>query len=508
MQRNLFPSTTASSLDPANVAREAAALRGLARSLAVQGNAGGAVELFAAALEHDPSNAEAHFDLGGVLYALGRHEDAVRSLGEAVKFAPANARARHNLGLALSRLGRVPAARAELSAAALLAPEEVGFHRALALLDLSLGHAAEAEAGFRALIDRAPGDCAAHRNLARLATYRSGDPHIAAMERLAARPDLAADARIEIGFALFEALGKAGEHERAFSHLAGANRARRARYPYDAGAERLVFEQLMSVLHAGFFEAEPVAAAAAEGPIFIVGMPRAGTTLVEQILATHSDIAAGGESIAMTDLVRRFLIVADRPGLALSQAAFSPGRRAEMAAFYRDATRAIQGASRFVTDKMPLNFRWIGIIAAILPGARFIHCRRDPVETCFSIHSSFFASGGNRYAHDLADLADYYRQYRRLMAHWHAVLPGRILDVELDDLVRNQEETTRRMLNFVGLDYDDRCLEFHVNGSPVATLSSLQVKKPVYGGHADRLRPWLPYLGPVAELADDRDRAT
>jgi len=163
----------------------------------------------------------------------------------------------------------------------------------------------------------------------------------------------------------------------------------------------------------------------------------------------------------------------------------------------------VAARGRFFTDKMPLNFRWVGIIAAIMPEARFIHCRRDPVETCFSVHSSFFTSGGNRYSHDLDDLADHYRQYRSLMAHWHAVLPGRILDVELADVVADQEAQTRRMLGFLGLDFDPDCLAFHANGSQVATLSSLQVKKPVYGGHRERLEPYLPFLGPLRALRDE-----
>jgi hypothetical protein len=138
-----------------------------------------------------------------------------------------------------------------------------------------------------------------------------------------------------------------------------------------------------------------------------------------------------------------------------------------------------------------------------MPEARFVHCRRDPVETGFSIHSSFFASGGNRYSHDLGDLAEYYRQYRGLMAHWHQVLPGRILDVDLAAVIADQDGETRRLLDFLRLEFDPRCLAFHDNGSQVATLSSLQVKKPVYGGHSDRLKPYLPFLAPLLMLRDE-----
>jgi tetratricopeptide (TPR) repeat protein len=484
---------------PADAARrDPAALRAKARAAAARGDRLSAFHLHVAALEIEPDNAEGHFELGTMLFGIGEVGAAIAALRMAARFAPGNPQVRHNLGLALAKGGDATQARAELAEAARLAPTEPAYLRALALLDLSLGRSRDAEAGFRALIACQTQDSAAHRNLARLARYEAEDPHIAEMEALVAGSGAQLDARIEFGFALFDALGKAGLHERAFGRLAEANRLRRQKFPYDAKAERLVFDQLRH-----FFRDVQPASAAAKGPIFIVGMPRAGTTLVEQILSSHPEVAAGGESIAITELVRRFLITPDAPGLSLSTQAFSDERLAEMRAFYLSTMRDIAGEKPRFTDKMPLNFRWVGIIAAIMPEARFVHCRRDPVETCFSIHSSFFASGGNRYSHDLGDLADYYRQYRGLMAHWHGVLPGRILDVELADVIADQERETRRLLDFLGLDFDPGCLAFHDNGSQVATLSSLQVKKPVYGGHSDRLKPYLPFLGPLMALRDE-----
>lgn len=502
-QRHASPISAPNPTSGADGRAEAASLRLAAKQAAAQGNRTGAIELLVSALERDPMDAEGFFDLGTLLSNLVRPAEAAAALSRAAALAPDNPQVRHNLGLALARGGDGVGAQTELAEAVRLAPSEAGYLRALALFDLSTGRAREAEAGFRALVARDPLDSTAHRNLARLAAYGPDDPHIASMERLLTRQDLSSEAQIGLGFALFDALGKAGLHGRAFLHLSGANRLRRLKYPYDAGAERLVFEQLAGFLDARFFEDRAAECPTASGPVFIVGMPRAGTTLVEQILASHPDVVAGGESVAMTELVRRFLIAPDQPGLTLSAEAFSEERRAEMRAFYLGAMGETANRSPRFTDKMPLNFRFVGIIAAILPEARFIHSVRDPVETCFSIHSSFFASGGNRYAHDLGDLAEYYRQYRRLMAHWHAVLPGRILDVDLAGVIGDQERETRRMLDFLDLGYDPRCLDFHANGSQVATLSSLQVKKPLYGGHSGRLRPWLPFLGPLAALRDE-----
>jgi Flp pilus assembly protein TadD len=489
---------------PADAAlRDPVALRAQARSAANRGDRLSAFHLHVAALDVDPNSAEGHFELGTLLFGIGQIDAAISALSMAARFAPANPQVRHNLGLALAKQGDAALARSELAEAVRLAPSEATYLRSLALLDLSLGRSQDAESGFRQLIAREPRDSTAHRNLARLARYAADDPHIKQMEMLLDQDRLSLEAAIDLGFALFDALGKAGLHDRAFRRLSDANRLRRQKFPYDASTERLVFQQLAEFFDAKFFSEVPSTDRASKGPIFIIGMPRAGTTLIEQILSSHPDIAAGGESIAMTDLVRRFLITPDAPGLSLSAGAFSAEKCAEMRSSYLSAMRDVADRAPCFTDKMPLNFRWVGIIAAIMPEARFIHCRRDPVEICFSIHSSFFASGGNRYSHDLGDLADYYRQYRSLMAHWHDVLPGRILDVDLADIVADQESETRRLLDFLGLDFDPRCLSFQDNGSQVATLSSLQVKKPLYGGHSDRLKPYLPYLGPLLALRDD-----
>lgn len=489
---------------PADAARlDPAVLRAQARDAAARGDRLTAFHLHVAALEIDPNNAEGHFELGTLLFGIGQVDAAISALRMAAGFAPANPQVRHNLGLALAKGGDGTSARLELAEAVRLAPSDATCLRSLALLDLSLGRSEDAESGFRQLIAREPRDSTAHRNLARLARYACDDPHITQMERLLDQAGLPLDAGIDLGFALFDALGKAGLHERAFRRLAEANRLRRQKFPYDASAERLVFEQLTDFFDAKFPGKVPSTGSATSGPIFIIGMPRAGTTLIEQILSSHPDVAAGGESIAMTELLRRFLIRPGAAGLSLSTSAFSAEKCAEMRAFYLSAMRDVAERAPRFTDKMPLNFRWIGIIAAIMPDARFVHCRRDPVETGFSIHSSFFASGGNRYSHDLGDLADYYRQYRALMAHWHEVLRGRIVDVDLADVVADQEDQTRRLLDFLGLDFDPRCLAFHDNSSQVATLSSLQVKKPLYGGHSDRLKPYLPFLGPLLALRDD-----
>ena len=155
-----------------------------------------------------------------------------------------------------------------------------------------------------------------------------------------------------------------------------------------------------------------------------------------------------------------------------------------------------------VTDKMPLNFRWVGIAAALFPKAQFIHCRRDPVETCFSIYSSNFTTGGNRYGYDLSELGTYYREYAALMQHWQNVIGDRIHEVTLADMVSDQEGSTRALLAFCRLEFEPQCMAFEGNANRVRTLSATQVREPICGGHADRIRPYLPYLGRLRDELD------
>jgi hypothetical protein len=284
-----------------------------------------------------------------------------------------------------------------------------------------------------------------------------------------------------------------GDYEGAMGHFDAANGIRSAMVRFDQAAtashvDRIIahFTPAFLAAHAGLGTADPT-------PLLIVGMPRSGTTLVEQIVSCHPAIAAGGELMYWVPFDTK--VTADALDLTPEWAHAS-------AAGYLGTLRSISATAARVTDKMPFNFLLVGLIHLLLPGARIIHCRRDPIDTCLSIYSIFF-EGRMEFATSKANLAFYYRQYARLMEHWRAVLPpDRFIEVQYERLIDNREAETRRLIAFTGLDWDDACLVPEKNERAVRTASVWQVRRPVYSSSVERWRRYEPWLGELAGLAD------
>ena len=471
--------------------------RTLAHLLIQQNAFDRALEALFEAVTRQPDQAETFFDLGNLLFRMGNADAAVSAFRQAATLAPDNAAVWHNYGNALSALQIATTAESCFREAVRLEPRDTAYLKSLAVHLLHLGKKSEARQAFALLVDIDPSNGPAHLNLAGLKRFEAHDLQIARMETCLSNPATTAEDRITLGFALFKAFDDLKEHGRAFANLEEANRRKRGSLDYDMAIEERAFSAMKDFFTEDFFRRHHRFGADEIAPIFIVGMPRSGTTLTEQILSSHSTVAAGGEAAAMSDLVGGFLGSAREQGLALTEEKFSAERSLEMGRHYAGRMRDVAGLKPRFTDKMPLNFRWIGIIAAILPKARFVHCVRNPLENCFSIYSSYFSSEGNRYAYDQDELGRYYRHYRSLMDHWQAVLPNRIHDVRLDGLVADQEAATRRLLDFCGLAFEPACLDFHRNTNRVTTLSAMQVRQPIYGGQDERIRPYLPQLDPL-----------
>ena len=357
------------------------------------------------------------------------------------------------------------------------------------------GARAEAVASYRAAIAAKPDHGDAYYALANLKTYRFDTDQVDAMRQQASRADLAFMDRVHISFALGKALEDAGEYEESFAFYEKGNALKRAqtRYSADAMSEELAKQREICTpdlfaqhLGSGHFAADP---------IFILGLPRAGSTLLEQILASHSQIDGTLELPNILALAHR--LRGRRAGQSNYPQALPSLSAEQLAKFGEDYitdTRIHRQGAPFFIDKMPNNFRHIGLIHLILPNAKIIDARRDPMDCCFSGFKQLFAEG-QEFTYGLTEVGRYYSDYVELMAHWDAVLPGKVLRVQHEDVLDDQERETRRMLDFLEVPFEEACLDFHKTDRAVRTASSEQVREPINRKGQGAWKPFEPWLG-------------
>lgn len=454
------------------------------------------------AVRLDSKNPEGHYNFGLALNDAGQHDEAIRSYRRAVRLRGTYGLAWNNLGAALEAAGDKAAAAQAYARAVALDAGHAEAQNNLGALKIEAGELDDARACFNAAISARAGFVDAHYNLSTLKTYQPDDPHIAALEALAANPTALVDAdQIRLQFALGKAREDCGQYDAAFAAYSAGNALHFARYPDNEAHTAQVMQDLQQLFDAAFCRASANAAEESPIPIFIVGMPRSGTTLVEQILASHPQVFGAGE---LKDLQLAASEICGANGQftvnALKDADF-----AAIGAAYRARIRQLAPDARYITDKMPANFASIGLINKALPEARIIHAQRDPLDSCFSCYSRHFKDA-MYFTYDLGVLARYYRQYIRLMRHWHAVLePGRVLNVHYENVVSDIEPEVRRLLDYCGLPWDPRCLEFHHNRRVVLTASAAQVRRPLYSSSVARWRHFEPHLAPlISALTDER----
>ncbi|KAF1708435.1 tetratricopeptide repeat-containing sulfotransferase family protein [Pseudoxanthomonas sacheonensis] len=358
------------------------------------------------------------------------------------------------------------------------------------------GRIAEAEAELEACLAKGPSFGRASLTLARIRRQTADSNHLDTLRaRLALVPQGSED-HAAVEFALHKELDDIGRHDQAWEALQRGNDIMHRRLGYDAAAEEAVFDALIERFPQPLQAAE-AAPAGGPQPIFIVGMPRSGTTLLERIVGNHSQVAPVGE---LADLPKQLRWTADRHGHPLLDLPLLEATRTlDMALLgrrYLQQTQWRAGDRRYYVDKLPPNFMLVGFIRQALPQAKILHMVREPMEVCFSNYRALFGDA-YAYSYDLESLAHHYRQYRRLMAHWHRVAPGFVLDVAYDALVRDTDSTARRVLDFCGLPFQAQCLDTAGNRAPVATLSSAQVRAPI---HQRASGEWRRYAEPLQPL--------
>jgi tetratricopeptide (TPR) repeat protein len=458
-----------------------------------------AADLLRRALAIDARSDKIHLHYGTVLLDLGRVDEATAAAERALALNPRS----HD---AINLIGRVAFDRGDLDAALdhyrhalVLKPDLADAYNNIGNALKERGALDEARQAFLTAVELDPRSTGVYLNLADSMKFTPDDPHLAAMEALAAQTGgLSRTDRLQLDFALGKAYGDIKQHRRSFEHLLRGAAGKRAMIQYDEKSELALFDSIERT-----FSAELVAAKSGGGdpshlPIFVLGMPRSGTTLVEQILASHRKVHGAGELNTFNDVV---LTVAGLNGNPLAFPRFVPALDTTalhaIGARYVSLLRELSSSSEFVVDKMPSNYYFAGLIHLTLPSAKIIHTVRDPVDTCVSCFSKLFTTR-QEHTYDLAELGRYYARYHRLMAHWRKVLPeGRMLDVRYEDVVADLEGAARRIIAHCGLPWDDRCLSFYETARPVRTASASQVRQPIYSSAVGRWRVYEEFLDPL-----------
>lgn len=450
---------------------------------------------------------DAHYNLGLAYTDSGRHGEAIPCYRRALTLNPAHNLSWNNLGAALEKMGDKAGAEEAYAKAVAIDPRHAEAQNNLGAIYSEQGRLDEARHSFKAAISARPGFVEAHYNLSSLKTYTADDPHLAQLHTLAEQAaSLPVAARIRYNFALGKAWEDVGEYDRAFAAYAEGNRLQHSLLPHDEAQAEAVLTRIKKIFTPDFLTKPPEAfsgSLAGKTPVFIVGMPRSGTTLIEQILASHPAVFGAGELIDLHEVIH------GAPGAITGQPFSNWAPRLADADFralgenYLERVWRLSPEAAYITDKMPANFFYIGMIRRMLPQARIIHAMRDPMDSCFSCFARLF-NDTMAFAYDLGTLGRYYVRYMQLMDHWQATLPeGSILDVRYEEVVADVEGQARRMLAFLGLPWDDACLNFHKNKRPVKTASVAQVRKPIYTTSVARWQRFAPHLEPLLEIVKD-----
>ncbi len=413
-----------------------------------------AIRLYEQILAIRPDLSDIHNNLGHALAALGRPTAAVTSFAHALALKPAYPEALCNWGLALAELERLDEAEAKYRKAIEIDPRFAGAYNNLGLLLKATGRLSEAKDAFKQAIALAPKDFSIYHNLSAVRTFSAGDHYVAALETAAADPStLPVTGQMHLHFTLAKANDDLGRPEYAFAHLMKANWLKRQQIAYDEAATLGQMNRLRELVSRDFIRARQGYGERSAVPVFIVGMTRSGTTLIEQILASHPQVFGAGEQPLLDEVAGSIQkLLPGAPAFPDMMLHMSAADFRALGSLYLDNAMERSAAALRITDKMTLNFLFVGLIHLALPDAAIIHAVRDPADTCLSSFSTHF-SNGNEHSYDLAELGRYYRHYRQLMAHWHDVLPaGRIMDVRYEDLVADVENVARRIVNHCGLD--------------------------------------------------------
>ncbi len=450
------------------------------------------------------NDAGAFYNLGVALDDKGALVAARDAFARAVEIDPGHNLAWNNLGSTLNRLDDEEGALEAYLKATEIDPQHAEAQNNAAAIYIDRGRLDEAHARLKLAIDARPGFLEAHQNISTLTEYTLDDPHLAYLEeQLVARNELAPEQRMRMLFAVAKAREDVGRHALALIAYNEANRLKRATLEYDEERARRLCDALSLSFTADSFPAHRAAEGVDPTPVFIVGMPRSGTTLIEQVLCSHPRVHGAGE------LEDFHAVLQSHPAIGpmLEAAHWAPrlteGQYHEIGQTYLERLRGYHATADRIIDKMPGNFHYLGFILRALPGARIIHSMRDPMDSCLSNYTRLFNDRMD-FAYDLGEVGRYYNRYIEVMMHWDRVLPkGSMLHRPYESMVADLEHNARRAIAHLGLEWDDACLAFYKNRRPVRTASVAQVRKPIYKSSVARWRVYGDKLQTLRDIVGD-----
>ena len=433
-----------------------------------------------------PDLAEAHYNLGNIFKELGKLDDAEASYNQAIAFKPDYAEAHSNLGITLKELGRLDKALASYNQAIAFKPDYAEAHYNLGITLKELGRLDEALASYNQAIALKPNFAEAHLSLTSMKKFDAQDEQYSKMLEIYLNEDISEEQRCHINFGLAKACEDLGDFEQAFTHYSQGNVLRKKLLNYDINQDVELFRKIKSnYSQTAQNSLEPDKFPKNLMPIFIVGMPRSGTTLVEQIVSSHSQVTGAGE-----------LNFAAQFGAAIAAGITEVNNDAllDFRHNYLNKLQSVSNGNLIVTDKMPQNFRYIGLLAAAFPEAKIIHVKRNPAAVCWANYKQYFESKNIGYCYAIDDVISYHKLYENLMDFWTNTLSNRIYKLDYELLTVNQDSETRRLIEYLGLDWDEKCLSPQKNTRSLATASNLQVRQKVYQGSSEQWRKYQPFL--------------
>jgi len=440
---------------------------------------------------------EVFFYLGLIYHKTNNFDEAIASFKKAINYKKNYAAAYNNLGLLFVEKLNLDEAIFFYNQAIKYNPNIHIFYTNLAQVYLAKGDFHNVKHFINKALDIDPSDGEAHRILSVITNYENDHDHLNKMKNIFKTININDISKMHLSFALAKAYEEKKDFKSSSFFLILANKIRRSNFDFNITTEINQFELFQKFFSKSFFTKHKSSGFKSKKPIFILGMPRSGTSLVEQIISSHRDVFGGGELSFLANTINKYLDYIDPKAFFEGVDKADGSTFNEIGEHYINSVNQLSNNKKYVTDKMPINFRLIGFIKIALPNAKVIHCQRLAKDTCLSIFKNYFGKDVMPWAYDQKELALYYKNYENLMDYWNKTLPNFIYNISYENLLNNQEIETKKLLNFCGLDWDESCLNFYRNKRAVSTASTNQVRKNIY---KSSMNSWKNYENALADL--------